>query len=64
MIMIFIIHHLMMYIIHFICVFLPGKYKPLLEMKCVLEASRILKSNDKLSDGICKNQQYYQLTIK
>ena len=24
----------MMYIIHFICVFLPGKYKPLLEMKC------------------------------
>ena len=34
MIVIFIIHHLMMYIIHFICVFLPGKYKPLLEMKC------------------------------
>ena len=23
-----------MYIIHFICVFMPGKYKPILEMKC------------------------------
>ena len=34
MIVIFIIHHLMMYIIHYICVLLPGKYKPLLEMKC------------------------------
>jgi len=36
MIVIFIIHHLMMYIIHYICVLLPGKYKPLLEMKCEL----------------------------